>query len=232
MIIKDKELGEIRLVKNSRARRITVRKKDGYLQLTHPSSVTIAYIEKTIEEMRPRLVALIEKSINKLRFSPQTELHTYSFSLKIVESDSTSNFYINLKDSVLSVSCPSGTDFSKPTVQGLILKHIEKALRYEANRLLPAKVKFFAQKYDFTVSDVKINKSRTRWGSCSSKKSINLSYYCMLLPEHLINHVVLHELCHTVEMNHGDRFWQLLDEVSDFKAKEHTKELKAFRTLI
>jgi predicted metal-dependent hydrolase len=108
---------------------------------------------------------------------------------------------------------------------------VEKALRYEANRLLPAKVKLFAQRHGFTVSDVKINKSRTRWGSCSSKKSINLSYYCMLLPEHLINHVILHELCHTVEMNHGDSFRQLLDKVSGGKSKEHTKELKAFKNL-
>ncbi|MFT4224059.1 M48 family metallopeptidase [Dysgonomonas sp.] len=232
MIINDKELGEIRLVKNARARKIIVRKKDGYLQLTHPSSVTITYIEKTIEEMRPRLISLIEKNTDKLKFSPQTEFHTYSFSLRIVESNSTSNFYTNLKDGVLSVSCPSGTDFEKPSVQNLILKHIEKALRYEANRLLPAKVKLFAQRCGFTVSDVKINKSRTRWGSCSSKKSINLSYYCMLLPEHLINHVILHELCHTVEMNHGDRFWQLLDKVTEGKSKEYTKELKAFNTLI
>lgn len=232
MIINDKELGEIRLVKNARARKIIVRKKDGYLQLTHPSSVTISYIEKAIEEMRPRLISLIKKNNDKLKFLPQTEFHTYSFSLRIVESHSTSNFYTSLKDGILSISCPSGTDFEKTSVQNLILKHVEKALRYEANRLLPAKVKLFAQKYGFTVSDVKINKSRTRWGSCSSKKSINLSYYCLLLPEHLINHVVLHELCHTVEMNHGDRFWQLLDKVTDGKSKEHTKELKAFKALI
>jgi predicted metal-dependent hydrolase len=232
MIINDKELGEIRLVENGRARKIIVRKKEGYLQLTHPPSVTISYIEKTIEEMRPRLISLIEKNSDRLKFSPQTEFHTYSFSLRIAESNPTSNFYINLKDGILSISCPSGTDFEKPSIQNLILVYIEKALRYEANRLLPAKVKLFAQKCGFTVSDVKINKSRTRWGSCSSKKNINLSYYCMLLPEHLIDHVILHELCHTVEMNHGDRFWQLLDKVTEGKSKKHTKELKAFKTHI
>ncbi|GAB6009281.1 M48 family metallopeptidase [Dysgonomonas reticulitermitis] len=232
MIINDKELGEIRLVKNGRARKIIVRKKDGYLQLTHPPSVTISYIEKTIEEMRPRLISLIEKNSDRLKFSPQTEFRTYSFSLRIAESNSTSNFYISLKDAILSISCPTGTDFEKTSIQNLILKQIEKALRYEANRLLPAKVKLFAQKCGFTVSDIKINKSRTRWGSCSSKKSINLSYYCMLLPEHLIDHVILHELCHTVEMNHGDRFWQLLDKVTDGKSKKQTKELKAFKTPI
>ncbi len=77
---------------------------------------------------------------------------------------------------------------------------------------------------------MKINKSRTRWGSCSSKKVINLSYYCLFLPEHLIDFVILHELSHTIKMNHGEGFWKLLDSVSGGKAKELTQELKSFKT--
>jgi predicted metal-dependent hydrolase len=149
-----------------------------------------------------------------------------------VEGVSTNNYYIGLKDGILSVSCPIGTDFNKAEVQSFILRLIEKALRYEANRLLPSKVYSFAKAHGFTVSEVKINKSRSRWGSCSSKKNINLSYYCMLLPGYLIDLVILHELCHTIEMNHSGRFWQLLDKVSDGKSKEYTKELKSFKTVI
>lgn len=126
----------------------------------------------------------------------------------------------------------AGTDYNDSTVQSTIKGFVEKALRYEANRLFPAKVKLFAERYGFKYTEVKINKSRTRWGSCSSKKTINLSFYCMLLPEHLVDFVILHELCHTVEMNHGERFWQLLDKVSDDKAKELTKALKDHKTML
>lgn len=232
MVIHDKELGEIRLVKNLRARRIIVRKKDGFLQLTYPPSVSIAYIEKTIEEMRPRLVSLSEKKSQKLRFFPQTELKTYSFDLKIVESTSTTNYYTRLNNGILSISCPADTDFEKDDVQNTILSFIEKALRYEANRLLPARVQALAKEHCFTVAGVKINKSRSRWGSCSSKKNINLSYYCMLLPGHLVEHVILHELCHTVEMNHSERFWKLLDKVSAGKSETLKRELKNFKSPI
>ncbi|MBK5722375.1 M48 family metallopeptidase [Dysgonomonas sp. Marseille-P4677] len=229
MVITDKDLGEIRLVKNVQARRIIVRRKDGCLQLTYPSGVTMSFIEKTIVEMKPRLLKLLEKAPKSQLFTPDIEFRTFSFVLNLIESKSTSNYYMKLKDAVLTVSCPIGIDYGDAQVQSTIKNFVEKALRYEAKRLFPEKVKYYAQTFGFSFSTVKINKSRTRWGSCSSKKSINLSYYCMLLPEHLVDFVILHELCHTIEMNHGERFWQLLNQITGDKAKGLTKELKAFK---
>lgn len=230
MVIKDKDLGDIKLVKNAQARRIIVRRKDDYLQLTYPPGVSVSYIEKTIEEMKPRLFKLLENKKQQYLFTPQTEFKTFSFALKISESTSTSNYYLKLKDGILSISCPPDTEYDSPAVQASMRGLIEKVLRYEAKRLFPQKVEALAHRHGFTFSNVKINQSRTRWGSCSSKKDINLSYHCMLLPEYLVDFVILHELCHTKEMNHGERFWLLLDKVSDGKAKELTKELKTFKT--
>lgn len=230
MEINDKDLGVIRLLQSARASRITVRKKDDYFQLTYPSGVSISYIEKTIEEMKPRLLKLAAKYSPRQLFTPQTEFKTFSFSLEIVESATTGNYYLKLKDGILCISCPSGTDYKNDSVQKTLRDLIEKVFRYEANRIFPQKVKTLAQKHNFTIGEVKINKSRTRWGSCSSKKNINLSYYCMLLPEYLVDFIILHELCHTLEMNHGKHFWELLDKVSGNKAKELTGELKRTKT--
>ena len=56
-----------------------------------------------------------------------------------------------------------------------------------------------------------------------------LSYYLMLLPAHLMDYVILHELAHTREMNHGPRFWELLDWMTEGRALALRKELRAYR---
>lgn len=230
MVINDKDLGSIRLVENKRARKIIVRYKDGSLQLTHPSGISISFIKKTIEDMKPRLLNLLQRKPESTILSPSTDFKTFSFSLKLIESQSANNYYLSLKNNVLSISCPPNTDYEDAAVQKTLRALVEKAFRYEANRLFSQKVKTLAATFGFSYSLVKVNKSHSRWGSCSSQKSINLSLYCMLLPEYLVDFIILHELCHTVEMNHGEHFWQLLDKVSEGKAKQYTAELKRYKT--
>ncbi|MCC8146393.1 MAG: M48 family metallopeptidase [Bacteroidales bacterium] len=104
----------------------------------------------------------------------------------------------------------------------------EPTLQAQAKNYLPEKLKSLAITHGFEYRKVKISKSRTRWGSCSSKATINLSFYLILLPKHLIEYVLLHELCHTVEMNHGPDFWKLLDKHTGGKAKELRKELRQY----
>jgi Predicted metal-dependent hydrolase len=104
----------------------------------------------------------------------------------------------------------------------------EMELRKEASVFLPQRLAELASKNEFTYTSVKITKSKTRWGSCSSKKTINLSLYLMLLPLHLIDYVLLHELCHTKHMNHGPNFWLLMERVCKGKAKIWRKELRTY----
>jgi predicted metal-dependent hydrolase len=105
----------------------------------------------------------------------------------------------------------------------------ETLLRNQARNYLPVELARLAKVHGFNYHAVSIRKSKTRWGSCSSKGSINLSLYLMLLPAHLIEYVLLHELCHTREMNHGPRFWALLDQFTDGKSKILRKEIKGYK---
>jgi len=104
----------------------------------------------------------------------------------------------------------------------------ETALRQRAQIVLPARLAELARLHGFRYSGVKIRKSRSRWGSCSSKGVINLSLYLLLLSDHLIEYVLLHELCHTIQMNHGTAFWNLLDKCTQNRARELRKEIRKY----
>jgi len=77
----------------------------------------------------------------------------------------------------------------------------------------------------------KIRNQTTRWGSCSSDKNISLSYKLLLLPPALTRHIIIHELCHTVHMNHSPRFWQLVASF-DVEWKTHHRRLRKSHEII
>ncbi len=81
------------------------------------------------------------------------------------------------------------------------------------------------KKYNVFPKSFTIKKMKTRWGSCSSKGSINLNLDLIKLPEGCIKAVILHELCHLVHMNHSKEFYALMTaEMPDWKVWD--KQLK------
>lgn len=69
-----------------------------------------------------------------------------------------------------------------------------------------------------------IKRQRTRWGSCSSRKAITLNAKLLFLPPVLVRSVMIHELCHLIEMNHSGRFWRLVQQY-DSEFRFHDKQL-------
>ena len=86
-------------------------------------------------------------------------------------------------------------------------------LTEEALRVLPARVKHYAEIIGVTYGHITIRNQKTLWGSCSSKGNLNFNCMLMRAPEHIQDYVVVHELCHRKEMNHSKRFWELVCEV-------------------
>ena len=231
-MLSDIELGTIEFVRNERSKHIRVRILNSGLKVTLPPQATENDAMKFINSIRTKLIQKqekLEKGLQKrnILIDENSRLQTLTF---IVEARAVNrkNIYFALKNSTLSIEFPVGTDCSTPENQQYFWNGISYFLRKEAKRLLPDRTKQLADKYGFTFSEVKIQSSKTRWGSCSRAKSINLSLYLMLLPANLIDYVILHELCHTREMNHGDRFWAWMDKVTDSKSKGLRAELKKY----
>jgi predicted metal-dependent hydrolase len=67
-----------------------------------------------------------------------------------------------------------------------------------------------AEEHSFAFNRVFVRAQKTRWASCSSHLNISLNLKLLFLPQDLVHYVLLHELCHTVHLNHSREFWSLL----------------------
>ena len=123
-------------------------------------------------------------------------------------------------DSIVKVTVPVGDTETSPTVQAKARAAIVRALRQEAEDILPGRLRQLAEIHGFSFRSVRIRKLKGRWGSCSTHKDITLNCFLMQLPWQLIDYVLLHELMHTRIMAHGRPFWDALNEyVPDLPTK-------------
>jgi hypothetical protein len=72
---------------------------------------------------------------------------------------------------------------------------------------------FYAKQYNFKYNKIAIKELRTKWGSCSALKNLNFNWRIIFAPKNILNYLVIHELCHLREMNHSDKFWNLVAEI-------------------
>lgn len=102
-------------------------------------------------------------------------------------------------------------DFCRTVLQNWLKDHARDHL----GRLLQQA----AQETGLQYNSYRVKRQQSRWGSCSTLGNINLNYKLMLLPPEWVRYILIHELCHTLEMNHSRRFWERVTQfVPEYKA--------------
>jgi predicted metal-dependent hydrolase len=115
--------------------------------------------------------------------------------------------------------------------------HTRSRRLYDANKeaartLVHERIRHFLEYYGarhgITVGRIAIRNQKNRWGSCSKKGNLNFNYKLAFLPPEVRDYVIVHEICHVKEFNHGKDFWSLVGEmVPDYK--EMRKRLRSVR---
>lgn len=149
-----------------------------------------------------------------------------------------------LPGGILSVSAPN--HLSKAVIDSFLLKHIdwinekleffknnsvpviskktEKKLfeqyKYKAQDLAEKKVLEHNRFYNFRFGKIAVRNSKSRWGSCSTKGTLSFNYKIVFLGDRLADYLVVHEICHLKEHNHGKGFWDLVGQtIPDYKVR-------------
>ncbi|WP_430811976.1 MULTISPECIES: M48 family metallopeptidase [unclassified Carboxylicivirga] len=230
------DIGPVTIRFSGRARYINIRLKPSegiILTLPYDSSVEdgISFLKEKKAWVKSSLARLAEKEQQCTLFDEQTNFKTRSFALRI-SSHAQANIRIALQNGVLRVYYPANRKVTELEIQETIRYGIEEALRLEAKRYLPMRLDHLARRHGIPYAKVTIKNLKTRWGSCSAVNNINLNLHLMRLPDALIDYVLLHELCHVHEKNHGPHFWRRLDRMCNGRARELDTAMKDYRTKI
>lgn len=227
-IIADPDFGCIILRSRRLARNITMRVKPDGLYVTVPPYSRVDKVLDVISSYRKRLLEDFRKvEVKKIDwdFSIQAEC----FRLYLVAGEQ-KFFMLRETEEGFKLHCPRDVDFSSENVQMLVRNAIVRALKKAATTYLPPLLRMWAERYGMSYKKVRITGAKSRWGSCTATRTISLSCYLMLVPARLMDYVILHELAHTQEMNHGERFWNLLDSMTEGQALRLCSELRRFRS--
>lgn len=228
-VIQHHILGDITVSQTLRAKRISLSvRPPGRIRLSLPYNVPLSEALKFVDSK----TEWVKKTIGKYSASQTDTIISIPYSTRNHSLElhpcGTSKITARIYDGRIRVTYPADIEHSSEDVQQAIKKGIEEAWRIEAKEILPIRLHEIARKTGFKFRTVTVRNTVSKWGSCSARDDISLSLHLMRLPNHLIDYVLVHELCHTVHKNHGPKFHKLLDSFCGGNHRVFSKELKNF----
>ena len=222
----DDEFGEIeiRKYKLARSSKISI-SINGNIRVTIPYYSPEFAVKRLIRENRETIRGMLKK-YNQSNSYYNGQLIGKSHTL-LVQNININQINVYIEKNYIIANLPKDANINSLLVQNEIRKIVLKILKKQAKAYLPRRISFLAEKYDFKFTKLRLSHTRTRWGSCSSSGTISLNIALMNLPMHLIDYVIIHELCHTRQMNHSRLFWKEVEQY-DPEYKKHVEEMKKY----
>lgn len=196
-------LGKVSYVRSQRAKRLSIRiNQQGEVRISMPRFVS----QKQAEHFFLSKKEWVQKQLNALKIKEcKDTIPSEGELIRVRGKDFTIRLHRNDAD---------------------VEAAIWNLLNREARAYLPERVQTLSEIHGYEINGIKVRKMRTRWGSCTARKSINLNSWLIMLPEYLSDYVILHELVHTKIPDHSHRFWEELDKICGGKSKTYRKELR------
>lgn len=136
---------------------------------------------------------------------------------------------VEFSGQLILVKYPRTLEICSTQTQKAAYKAIVMALKSETAEYVPKRLKELAIANGLTYNSFAITSTTSKWGSCSNRKDIRISCFVMTLSDELIDLVLLHELAHTVHMNHSPAFHQKVNSMLPLhNEKELEKKLRNF----
>ncbi len=222
--LNDSEFGAITLRRSALARSVRLKiSQNGKISISLPKYAPLYLAKRLLDQSRSQVRENLTQTQDNL--TPLSHGDIIGKSHQLVISDGP-ELTSRLVDTTLHITVPNMMATHSPEVQIYIKQAALKALRKQARAYLTRRLSALANQHGFIFSGTRFSNAGTRWGSCSTQGTISLNIWLMQLPFELIDYVILHELCHTREMNHSPRFWAHVEAlIPNYRQLRH--DLKA-----
>lgn len=227
-----------RIRKSKKAKHINIMVKVDVIEVVAPAGIADKKIISLVESKREWIFHTVERL--KL-LNPRTDTKRdllsgvnlsfkgQNYSLQIAEHEGRlTRVNLESKGFVVSVN----KDLPLQQRQDEVRAKLEQWYKNQAKELIFTLLEQNRPKLGVQYNEVRIKDQKTRWGSCSGLGNLNFNWRLVMAPVHVVEYVVVHELCHLKQMNHSREFWQLVARlIPDYAdrrkwLKQHGAELR------
>ncbi|MBI3415165.1 MAG: M48 family metallopeptidase [Verrucomicrobia bacterium] len=216
-----KDVIPLLLIRNPRARRYVLRlAPDGSIRVTVPRGGSFAEADAFARRQSGWIEQQLEKraaqSYVPIIWRPGQEIFFRGEQVTITACQASGRI------------CFGDQELGATQLEGDLRPLIERRLYRMASVELPARTLELAARCELPVQRVVVRNQRSRWGSCSIKRTISLNWRLIQTPDWVRDYIIIHELMHLREMNHSPRFWRCVSEVDpNFRVAERWLKDKA-----
>ncbi|GKU26061.1 M48 family metallopeptidase [Clostridium folliculivorans] len=206
---------EYQLIRSKR-KTVAIEVKEDKIIVKCPYNCSKQYVESLIDKNRVWIEEthkkVMGKKANKLTYKEGQNIYYMGapYEIKVIigtrdllEFDGEKFIF-----TIMSSKFNNSEDSEKVKMQLMMAWFRKKGAEYLTKRTCD-----LAKQLGLTINKVYIKNVRTIWGSCSTKNNINYNIRLISMPKEVIDYVIIHELCHLVERNHSEKFWNLVERI-------------------
>ena len=205
----------VEIIRTERSKSASIEIEDDTVKVTVPKNLSDQRIEELIKNrtvwIRQKLKIQTETIRPKDKVYVNGESFTYlgrNYRLKCVSEGAGE---AKLKNGYLTVSLAENA--SGAALGGRVRQSLQQWYQARALEKLKEKTKRYSAILGVSPQSVGVKEYKARWGSCSSKGDVTYNWRIIMAPHHIVDYIVVHELCHLLEHNHGPKYWKHVQNV-------------------
>lgn len=211
-------------------------KRDGKIFVSAPNRVSLSEIHLFIDGHKEWIQRSLEKIMKEKMRLPEFNfvsgdtVHWKGQPYRLVVLWKNDKDQVVKSQGQLTVQISEIAPFDESTQKKLVQERLQKFYKNSAVLELPARLSALSERTGWEYASFKLKNLKSMWGSCSSRGDIYLSWRLMVFDEQVIDYVIIHELAHTLQMNHSAKFWSHVIRFCP-NHKDIQKRLKAHQHL-